>query len=101
MLIISFAFLSQFLIKGGRNTFAILISDYTSLCHRTTFTYVTYDDITLKLDYYKSIAKDKRPCVLVIHGGSWISGDSKQLPELNSELAWIRYNVAVIKQRYE
>lgn len=39
------------------------------------------------------------PCVIVIHGGSWSSGDSKQLPELNSYLAAKGYNVAAINYR--
>ncbi|CAF4375311.1 unnamed protein product, partial [Adineta steineri] len=64
-----------------------------------TFTYVTYDDITLKLDYYPSAITGKRPCVLVIHGGSWISGSRKQLPELNSHLARIGYHVVAINYR--
>jgi acetyl esterase/lipase len=36
---------------------------------------------------------------VVIHGGSWSSGDSKQLPELNSYLAKAGYNVAAINYR--
>jgi acetyl esterase/lipase len=35
----------------------------------------------------------------VIHGGAWSSGDSKQLPELNSALARAGYNVAAINYR--
>ena len=64
-----------------------------------TLTYVTYDEITLKLDYYNSTIGGKRPCVIVIHGGSWISGDSRQLPELNSYLSTNGYNVAAINYR--
>lgn len=37
-----------------------------------------------------------RPCVLVIHGGSWSGGNSQQLPELNSELAEKGYAVATM-----
>jgi acetyl esterase/lipase len=53
----------------------------------------------LTLDYYPSIMSGARPCVVVVHGGSWSSGDSKQLPELNSYLAGIGYNVASINYR--
>jgi acetyl esterase/lipase len=35
----------------------------------------------------------------VVHGGSWSSGDSRQLPELNSYLATKGYNVASINYR--
>lgn len=64
-----------------------------------TFTYVTYDDKTLTLDYYSSTMEGKRPCVIVIHGGAWARGDSKQVPELNSHLARAGYNCAAINYR--
>jgi acetyl esterase/lipase len=64
-----------------------------------TFTYVTYSDATLTLDYYESAVPGKRPCLLVIHGGSWVSGNSKQLPELNSHLVQAGYHVAAINYR--
>ncbi|SDT59074.1 Acetyl esterase/lipase [Mucilaginibacter mallensis] len=60
--------------------------------------YVTYQDTSLTLDYYPTETPN-RPCVIVIHGGSWSSGDSKQLPELNSFLAWNGYNIAAINYR--
>jgi len=63
------------------------------------FTYCSYPDKTLKLDFYPAKAEGKRPCVLVIHGGSWKSGDNKQLPELNSYLATSGYHAAVINYR--
>ncbi|MEN0053278.1 MAG: alpha/beta hydrolase [Mucilaginibacter sp.] len=53
----------------------------------------------LMLDYYPSSISGNRPCVVVVHGGSWSSGDSKQLPELNSYLATIGYHVASINYR--
>jgi acetyl esterase/lipase len=64
-----------------------------------TLTYVTYSDTALTLDYYPSQLPGKRPCVIVVHGGSWSSGDSKQVPELNSYLAKLGYNVAAINYR--
>jgi acetyl esterase/lipase len=65
-----------------------------------TLTYVKYRDTSMSLDFYPSqiIGKNK-PCVIVIHGGSWAGGDSKQLPELNSYLAAKGYNVAAINYR--
>jgi acetyl esterase/lipase len=62
-------------------------------------TYVTYKDTAMSLDYYPSQVIGKKPCVIVVHGGSWAGGDSKQLPELNSELAAKGYNVAAINYR--
>ncbi|CAF3636773.1 unnamed protein product [Rotaria sordida] len=64
-----------------------------------TLTYVTYDDATLTLDFYGSVVTGKRPCVIVIHGGSWIGGNSKQLSELNRHLAQAGYHCAAINYR--
>ncbi|MBL4678148.1 MAG: alpha/beta hydrolase [Mucilaginibacter sp.] len=66
--------------------------------HRT-LSYVKYADTALTLDFYQSKMRDRRPCVIVIHGGSWSGGDSKQLPELNSLLAREGYNVASVNYR--
>jgi acetyl esterase/lipase len=62
-------------------------------------TYVTYADTSLTLDFYPAQAEGKRPCVIIVHGGSWSSGDSKQLPELNNYLAIKGYQVASINYR--
>jgi len=62
-------------------------------------TYIQYADTALTLDYYPAQKAGKRPCVVVVHGGSWSSGDSKQLPELNSYLSSIGYQVASMNYR--
>jgi acetyl esterase/lipase len=64
-----------------------------------SFTYCTDTACPLQLDFYRSKTEGARPCVIMIHGGSWSSGDSKQVPELNSYLANIGYNVAAINYR--
>jgi len=64
-----------------------------------TITYVQYAHTSMSLDFYPSQVIGKRPCVIVIHGGSWAGGDSRQLPELNSYLATKGYNVASINYR--
>ncbi|MEJ6978934.1 alpha/beta hydrolase [Pedobacter sp. P351] len=61
--------------------------------------YIAYPDKILTLDFYPARDAGKRPCVIVIHGGSWKSGDNKQLPELNSYLATSGYHVAAINYR--
>lgn len=48
------------------------------------------------LDYYRTDSSGLRPCVIVIHGGSWSSGDSQQLPELNTHLVNRGYHVASV-----
>jgi acetyl esterase/lipase len=65
-----------------------------------TISYVKYKDTTLTLDFYPAqVTGKKSPCIIVVHGGSWAGGDSKQLPELNSHLAMRGYNVAAINYR--
>lgn len=61
--------------------------------------YIKYSDTSLSMDFYSSGITGKQPCVIVIHGGSWSSGDSKQLPELNSYLATKGYNVVSVNYR--
>ena len=64
-----------------------------------TFIYKNIDAKDLTADFYPSSHKIKSPLVIVIHGGSWQGGDSKQLPELNSYLAEKGFNVAAINYR--
>lgn len=71
----------------------------TPLIKYQTFTYNTDKEVPLTLDFYPSFIGGKKPCVIVVHGGSWSSGDSRQLPELNSVLATCGYNVAAINYR--
>ncbi len=67
---------------------------------RVPYKTLTYDSINkLTLDFYGSLSKGKKPCVIVVHGGSWAGGDSQQLPELNSFLATNGYHVATINYR--
>ncbi len=61
--------------------------------------YKTVDGTAITLDYYKAQAAGLRPCLLVVHGGSWAGGDSRQLPELNGYLAKAGYNVVSINYR--
>jgi acetyl esterase/lipase len=64
--------------------------------------YAERDGQALRLDLYEPVPADQgglRPGVIVIHGGSWQSGDSRQLPDLNSHLARHGYVVASINYR--
>ena len=72
---------------------AVDISDYKPIEYKKAGSKI------LTFDFYKSKLAGKRPCVLVIHGGSWSSGDSKQLPELNSALTEQGYHVAALNYR--
>ncbi len=54
----------------------------------------------LKLDFYRPDGRDEpAPCVIVIHGGGWDSGDKTQLPGFNHWLAERGYAVAAISYR--
>lgn len=67
---------------------------------KVSFKKFVYDTThELSLDFYAAEKKGKRPCVIVIHGGAWASGDSQQLPELNSEIAKWGYHAASISYR--
>ncbi|MBB1285687.1 alpha/beta hydrolase [Flavisolibacter sp. BT320] len=65
--------------------------------HPKAFVYDQKNQLTL--DFYAAQFGGIRPCVIVIHGGSWAGGSNKQLPELNSELAKAGYHVASINYR--
>ncbi|MES2064564.1 MAG: alpha/beta hydrolase [Bacteroidota bacterium] len=77
-----FSFFSLFKTSGVKQT------DYKTLIYS--------DSAEQSLDFYPARFAGKKPCVIVVHGGSWSSGDSQQLPELNSYLAGEGYNVASI-----
>jgi acetyl esterase/lipase len=64
-----------------------------------TLTYGSADGAPLTLDLYAAQRPGLRPCVVVIHGGSWHGGDSRQLAALNSRLAGDGYVVAAVNYR--
>lgn len=66
----------------------------------TTFVYRIIGEDSLTLDLYRPApVNSASPGVVVIHGGAWQSGNSKQLPELNSYLASRGYLVAALNYR--
>lgn len=66
----------------------------------TTVIYKSLPEKNLTFDYYPAQTKEKAPCVIVIHGGSWQEGqgDSQQLPDLNSYLA--NQGIHVVSMNY-
>jgi acetyl esterase/lipase len=65
-----------------------------------TIQYAEADSGALVIDLYKSKDQSsKSPCIIVVHGGAWEGGDSRQLPALNSYLAGKGYTVASITYR--
>jgi len=89
-------------IKDGAQPFSFakfFKLSYQGIVTSRSITYVTYKDTSLNLDFFPSQMPGKRPCVIMVHGGSWSSGDSKQLADLNSYLALKGYNVAALNYR--
>src|SRR6185312_4342458 len=61
-----------------------------------TYPYPTAAGDSLTLDLYPAQRPGPRPCVIIIHGGAWEGGDSRELPALDSRLARDGYVVAAI-----
>lgn len=61
--------------------------------------YTGRDGSQLAYDFYKAEGAGTHPVVVVVHGGGWDSGDSKQLPHLNRVLNRAGYSVASVDYR--
>ena len=64
-------------------SFAALFGRWPEPAPKTTWTYSG----ALQLDFYPAIGRAAAPCVIVIHGGGWDSGDRGQIPQFNDMLA--------------
>ncbi|MGC4071926.1 MAG: alpha/beta hydrolase [Nibricoccus sp.] len=53
----------------------------------------------LTLDFYRAQGVAKAPCVIVVHGGGWDSGDRSQMAAFNSRLARRGFAVAAVSYR--
>ena len=100
---VQFAMKNIFPVKEENNlpevfSFFKMFSTNINLPYKT-FVYKIKDSLNLTADFYPSAINIKSPLVIVIHGGSWQSGDSRQLPELNSYLAKKGFNVVSINYR--
>jgi acetyl esterase/lipase len=81
--------------KDAPFTFGGLFRPWPEAAPKTTWTYSG----PLQLDFYPALGASPAPCVIVIHGGGWDSGDRGQIPEFNSWLARRGYAVADISYR--
>lgn len=61
--------------------------------------YTRADGRELALDFYRSARPAPSPCIVVVHGGGWDSGDSTQLADWNSRWAARGYAVAAVNYR--
>jgi acetyl esterase/lipase len=64
-----------------------------------SFRYTGPEQGNLSLNYYPPSLPGVRPCLLVVHGGSWKSGSNAELPDVNSYFARAGYGVASINYR--
>lgn len=62
--------------------------------------YAGPDGGRLHADYYPATTGTRPPLVVVVHGGGWEGGDTRQLPALNAELARAGYAVASVSYRF-
>lgn len=65
----------------------------------TTHEYAIHSGQHLQLNLYPSQIPGVRPCLLMVHGGSWRSGNNSELPDVNSYFAKAGYQVATINYR--
>lgn len=65
----------------------------------TTYHYAVHSGVDLTLNYYPAQVAGIRPCLIVVHGGSWAKGNSSELPDVNSYFANAGYQVVSINYR--
>ncbi|MEP6700900.1 MAG: alpha/beta hydrolase, partial [Bacteroidota bacterium] len=65
----------------------------------TTYHYAVHTGVDLTLNYYPAQVAGMRPCLVVVHGGSWAKGNSSELPDVNSYFANAGYQVVSINYR--
>ncbi len=61
--------------------------------------YDSVNGVHLSMDFYKTVFPQLRPCVIMIHGGSWRSGTNKEIASFNAHLAKAGFHVAAINYR--
>lgn len=65
----------------------------------TTYHYATQGREVLTLNFSPSVTEGLRPCLLVVHGGSWTRGDNSEIAAVNNYFANAGYQVATINYR--
>ncbi|MEO6452811.1 MAG: alpha/beta hydrolase [Ginsengibacter sp.] len=64
-----------------------------------TYHYAIHEGIDLTLNFYPSLVPGLRPCLVVVHGGSWKRGDNSEIAAVNNYFANAGYQVATINYR--
>ena len=64
-----------------------------------TYHYATNGGVDLSLNFSPSILPGVRPCLFVVHGGSWTRGNNSEIEAVNNYFANAGYQVATINYR--
>jgi acetyl esterase/lipase len=65
----------------------------------TTYHYAMHEGVDLTLNFSSSAIPGVRPCLIVVHGGSWKRGDNSEIAAANNYFANAGYQVATINYR--
>jgi len=64
-----------------------------------TYHYANHEGVDLTLNFSPSAIPGVRPCLVVVHGGSWRRGDNSEIAAVNNYFANAGYQVATINYR--
>ncbi len=64
-----------------------------------TYHYAVHEGVELTLNFSPSSIGGVRPCLVVVHGGSWTRGDNSEIAAVNNYFANAGYQVATINYR--
>ena len=64
-----------------------------------TYHYALHEGVDLTLNFSPSALPGIRPCLVVVHGGSWKRGDNSEIAAVNNYFANAGYQVATINYR--
>lgn len=65
----------------------------------TTYHYAIHKCVDLTLNFSSSAVLGIRPCLVVVHGGSWKRGDNSEIASVNNYFANAGYQVATVNYR--
>ncbi len=82
-------------VPGRPFEWARLFTPWPARAPKSTWTYSG----SMKLDFYPAMGRSRAPCVIVVHGGGWDSGDRGQVSQFNDWLARSGFAVADISYR--
>ena len=64
-----------------------------------TYHYALHEGVDLTLNFSPSSMPGIRPCLVVVHGGSWKRGDNSEIAAVNNYFANAGYQVATVNYR--